>query len=259
MLLKIGHLRKHVRLVSLVGKPTAGKGVKSKALAAMGGEFGISQITTSEMIRWNIQNGTELGAEFEKHRTGMNSRKLVPCELILPGLADAIDRAHKQGAQTIIIDGSPRSEMQAKALVNCRLDFELFELDISDEEAVRRTARRSEYEPREDDSKILEGLKTFKFETVPGIRFTKKAGCYNRIDGTQPMRSQLAQILRKLNFRPHQFKKMMSRLDEVDHAARIILDEVEGRRKRQEKPAFQQAPFWRGMPVPQTATASAPA
>ncbi len=243
---EISPLRKHIQIYSMLAKPTGGKTVKSRAISLMGADFGIARITTSEMIMWNIERKTALGTEYEKYLEGMKARQLVPCHLVLPGLADAVIRTHQQGFSKIIIDGSPRSEIQAKALVNCRVDFQLFEIDISDEEAVRRDAERRKFETRLDDGQILGGLKTYRDQTAPGIRLTKKAGLYHRIDGTRSIRSQIAKILREFRFKDHEFKTMMRKLDDANHPATVIVDEAEGRRKREEKPAYspRRRNFW---------------
>ncbi|MDE2188155.1 MAG: nucleoside monophosphate kinase [Patescibacteria group bacterium] len=221
-----------------MGKPGAGKGDKGKMIEALGTDYGIGRIVTSDMIRENILGNTPLGLEFKKYEVGMVERKLMPTELVLEGLAMEIIELHQNGKRIIILDGAPRDERQAKALLSCHVPFKLFEFDISDKEAYRRDQIRATYEKRLDNGKVPEGLKVFESVTARGIRLAKKAaGVYERIDGTKPMRSQVAQVLRELGFRQHEFNQMMQKLDNKNHPATIIMDMAEGRRARSVTPS----------------------
>ena len=96
-----------MRLV-LLGAPGAGKGTQAEKLAE---QLGIPQISTGELFRRSIDNGTKLGLEAKRH---LDAGDLVPADLTNQLVDDRLDEP--DAANGFILDGYPRSVEQAKAL-----------------------------------------------------------------------------------------------------------------------------------------------
>lgn len=94
--------------IILLGPPGAGKGTQASKLID---EFGAVQISTGDIFRTNIKNNTELG---QKAQSYMNKGKLVPDELTIDLVWDALDKV--EDGKMILLDGFPRNITQAKAL-----------------------------------------------------------------------------------------------------------------------------------------------
>ncbi|MBQ2642392.1 MAG: adenylate kinase [Eubacterium sp.] len=94
--------------IIMLGAPGAGKGTQAKRIAA---KYGIPHISTGDIFRANIKNGTELG---KKAKTYMDEGKLVPDELVVDLV---IDRFKEDDcANGYVLDGFPRTIPQAEAL-----------------------------------------------------------------------------------------------------------------------------------------------
>ena len=93
-----------MRLI-LLGPPGAGKGTQAVKLSE---KLGIPQISTGDLFRENISNGTPLGLEAKRY---LDAGDLVPAELTNKLVADRIEQA--DAADGFILDGIPRSGAQA--------------------------------------------------------------------------------------------------------------------------------------------------
>ena len=120
--------------IVLLGPPGAGKGTQGEKLTD---EFGYTRLSTGDMLREAVRNGTELGKKAKEY---MDSGALVPNDLIIGLMKEKI--ATVKGG--VLLDGFPRTVEQADALgevmnVDLALDF-----DVPDEELISRlTQRRS--------------------------------------------------------------------------------------------------------------------
>jgi adenylate kinase len=196
----------------LFGPPGAGKGTQAERLQS---DFQVPFISTGEMLRSNVKEGTDLGKEAKKY---MDDGDLVPDELIVAMVAERLQEDDAQDG--FILDGFPRNIEQAKAL-----DKQLSELgrrvtaalliDVPDEEVVRRLSGRRvcvkaghnyhvEFDPpkhedkcdqdgsrlvqRDDDKPavIKNRLKVYHDNTEPLIDYYDEHGLMRRIDGTRP-------------------------------------------------------------------------
>ena len=196
----------------LFGPPGAGKGTQADRLQS---DFQVPFISTGEMLRSNVKEGTDLGKEAKKF---MDAGDLVPDELIVAMVAERLQEDDAQDG--FILDGFPRNIEQAKAL-----DKQLSELgrrvtaalliDVSDDEVVRRLSGRRvcvnaghnyhvEFDPpkhadkcdqdgsrlvqRDDDKPevIKNRLKVYHENTEPLIDYYDEHGLMRRIDGTRP-------------------------------------------------------------------------
>jgi adenylate kinase len=123
--------------IVLLGVPGAGKGTQAHRLAE---RFGLEQIATGDILRWNVQNRTELGVLAKQY---MDAGELVPDDVVVKMVAHALEEA----PEGFILDGFPRTLPQAEALdqeltgagrpLSVALAFEL-----PDEVAVKRLAGR---------------------------------------------------------------------------------------------------------------------
>ena len=195
----------------LFGPPGAGKGTQADRL---GNDFRLPFISTGDMLRGNVKEGTELGQEAQKY---MDAGELVPDELIVKMAAERLNES--DALDGFILDGFPRTIEQAKAL-----DKQLTEMgrrvtaailvDVPDQEVVRRISGRRlcvksghnyhvDFDPpkregvcdqdgsrliqRDDDKDevVRNRLKVYHDQTEPLIDYFDDQGLMRRIDGTR--------------------------------------------------------------------------
>lgn len=206
--------------IIMLGAPGAGKGTQAKMIAK---EYGIPHISTGDIFRANIKEGTELGKEAKKY---MDAGQLVPDELTVKIL---LDRVAKDDCKNgYVLDGFPRTIPQAEVLdealtkLGDRIDFAI-DVDVPDENIVRRMGGRracvtcgatyhiehvppkkegicdtcgSELILRDDDKPetVSNRLKVYHEQTQPLIDFYSKKGVLKSVDGTVDMMDVFAAI-----------------------------------------------------------------
>jgi adenylate kinase len=193
----------------LLGPPGAGKGTQAERLQQ---DFALAHISTGDMLRARVAQGTELGLEAKRY---MDAGELVPDEVILGMIADRI--AEQDAREGFLLDGFPRNVTQADALgqrlasSERRLTGALL-IDVPDDEVVRRLSGRRvcakaghvyhvELDPpkhegicdqdgsrliqREDDNEdvIRRRLEVYARQTAPLIEYYEDAGLLRRFDG----------------------------------------------------------------------------
>jgi adenylate kinase len=193
----------------LLGPPGAGKGTQAERLQA---DFGLAHISTGDMLRAQVSQGTALGREAEKY---MNAGELVPDEVILGMIGERI--AEQDAREGFLLDGFPRNTSQADALAATlaasgrRLTGVLL-IEVADTELVRRLAGRRvclesghvyhvEFDPPEregvcdqDGSRLLQRdddkeetirrrLEVYERQTAPLIDYYENGGLLRRFDG----------------------------------------------------------------------------
>ena len=121
--------------VILLGAPGAGKGTQAQFIME---EFGIPQISTGDMLRAAIKNGTELG---KKVKAVMDSGSLVSDEIIIDLVKERI--AQDDCESGFLFDGFPRTIPQAEALRDAGVAIDhVVEIAVADEEIVKRMSGR---------------------------------------------------------------------------------------------------------------------
>ncbi|MBQ9580484.1 MAG: nucleoside monophosphate kinase, partial [Lachnospiraceae bacterium] len=119
----------------MLGAPGAGKGSQAKVLSE---KFSIPHISTGDIFRANIKNGTALGVKAKEY---MDKGQLVPDELVCDLVVDRIAQADCKNG--FILDGFPRTIPQAEALTKALAEKDLkmdyaIDLEVADEVIVKR-------------------------------------------------------------------------------------------------------------------------
>jgi adenylate kinase len=154
----------------LLGPPGAGKGTQAKKISE---EHGIPQVSTGEMLRQAIAEESELGLRVKPI---YDSGELVPDDLIVALIRDRVEQVDTEAG--FILDGFPRTIPQAEALdamldrIGRRLSVVL-ELQLDEDEAVRRLLGRSEQEGRSDDTSevIRNRMRVYQEQTEPLVAY----------------------------------------------------------------------------------------
>jgi len=169
--------------ILLLGAPGSGKGTQGKILAE---RLGLPKITTGDILRAAVRNGTPLGVEAKKF---MDAGKLVPDAVILGLIKEELAKPDaKDGA---VFDGFPRTAAQAELVDRTlaergqRLNHILL-LDVPEEELVRRLTLRARQENRSDDTPeaIKTRLGVYQRDTAPLVAHFAQRGIVHRVPGT---------------------------------------------------------------------------
>ena len=167
----------------IFGPPGAGKGTQAARLVE---RFGLRHVSTGDLLRREIANGTALGL---KAKSLIDKGELVP-DSVVEGMIAAELEAH-QDVKGFIFDGFPRTTAQAEhldAMLEARgvkIDAVL-SLAIPDETVYERIRHRAEVENRVDDTTpeiIRNRIDTYHAKTEPVIAYYKGKGVYKEIDG----------------------------------------------------------------------------
>ncbi len=152
--------------VVLLGPPGAGKGTQAQKLAE---KLEIPQISTGELFRRNIRNGTKLGLEAKRY---LDAGDLVPSDLTNQLVDDRL--SNSDAANGFILDGYPRSLEQAKALCEMlerrgtAIDA-VVEFRVSQQELLQRLKARGRAD--DTDDVILNRMKVYRDETAPLLEY----------------------------------------------------------------------------------------
>ena len=207
--------------IIMLGAPGAGKGTQAKKIAA---KYDIPHISTGDIFRANIKNGTELG---NKAKTYMDQGLLVPDELVVDLVVDRVQQDDCKNGY--VLDGFPRTIPQAEALdkalaaLGDKVDYAI-DVNVPDENIVNRMGGRRAcvgcgatyhlvYAPtktegicdvcgkelilRDDDKPetVQKRLNVYHEQTQPLIDYYIKAGILNTVDGTVDINDVFAAIV----------------------------------------------------------------
>ena len=210
--------------IIMLGAPGAGKGTQAKKIAA---KYNIPHISTGDIFRANIKNGTELG---QKAKTYMDQGLLVPDELVVDLVVDRVNQ--EDCANGYVLDGFPRTIPQAEALdkaleeLGQKMDYAI-DVDVPDENIVTRMGGRracvncgstyhivsiptkvegicdkcgNEVVLRDDDKPetVQKRLKVYHEQTQPLIDYYNSQGILKSVNGVRPMEDVFAEIVRIL-------------------------------------------------------------
>ncbi len=177
--------------IVLLGPPGAGKGTQAEKLAE---KLGIPQISTGELFRQNIGDGTKLGLEAKRY---LHAGDLVPAELTNQLVDDRLDQA--DAANGFILDGYPRSVEQAKALHEMLerrgTDIDaVLEFRVSEDELFQRLKARGRADDTEDV--IRNRMKVYRDETAPLLEYYR--GQLKTVDAVGTLDEVFARALHAL-------------------------------------------------------------
>lgn len=206
--------------IIMLGAPGAGKGTQAKKIAE---KYQIPHVSTGDIFRTNIKEGTELGRKAKEY---MDQGALVPDQLTIGMLMDRIQKEDcKDG---YVLDGFPRTIPQAESLQKAitemgqQIDFAI-NIDIPDENIINRMSGRraciscgatyhivynpskvpgicdvcgSELVLRDDDKPetVKKRLSVYHAQTRPLIDYYKEAGVLVNVDGTQALNKVFSDI-----------------------------------------------------------------
>jgi len=179
--------------LALFGPPGAGKGTQSEALVR---RYNLIYISTGELLRKEIRDGTRLGLEAQAI---IASGGLVSDEIIVQIIEKTI--TGNPGAGGFLFDGFPRTYVQAYILdglmhnLNTSLHA-LISLEVPEEESVRRLLDRGRSSGRSDDNEavIRTRLREYRDKTLPVLGFYGERGLCHQIDGTRSVEEVGASI-----------------------------------------------------------------
>ena len=168
----------------LFGPPGAGKGTQASSMVE---KYNLRHLSTGELLRKEIAEGTELG---KKAKSLIDAGSLVPDEVVEGMISNAFKTA--QGISGFLLDGFPRTVAQAEALDKMLSErgeevTAVVSIMIPDEMIRERIRHRASIEGRADDAKdetITNRINTYHDKTEPLVDFYKKAGKYEEVDGT---------------------------------------------------------------------------
>ena len=207
--------------IIMLGAPGAGKGTQAKQIAE---KYTIPHISTGDIFRANIKQGTELG---KKAKSYMDAGGLVPDELVCDLVVDRIGQDDCKNG--FVLDGFPRTIPQAEALTDAlkkigqSMDFAI-DVDVPDENIIDRMSGRraclncgatyhvvnippkkegicdkcgEEIVLRDDDKPetVKKRLDVYHKQTQPLIDYYKKEGILKSVDGTQDMSKVFSDII----------------------------------------------------------------
>ena len=210
--------------IIMLGAPGAGKGTQAKMIAD---KFGIPHISTGDIFRANIKNGTDLGKKAKEY---MDKGQLVPDELTVELLLDRV--AKEDCKDGYVLDGFPRTIPQADVLdkeltkLSDKIDFAI-NVEVPDENIVRRMSGRraclkcgatyhiehippkqegicdrcgSELVQRDDDKPetVQNRLSVYHEQTQPLITYYNGKNILKTVDGTKDMNDVFEDIVKIL-------------------------------------------------------------
>ena len=206
--------------IIMLGAPGAGKGTQAAVLCE---HFGIPTISTGNMIREALKNGTEMGLKAKSY---MDDGKLVPDEVVIGIVKERLSEDDcKKG---FILDGFPRTIPQAEALDNMGVDIQyVINIDVADESIIKRMSGRRVCEncgrpyhieslkpqkdgvcddcggtlvQRKDDhpDTVLARLDVYHKETEPLADYYKKQGQLVNVEGQNTVADTTAAVLKAI-------------------------------------------------------------
>lgn len=168
--------------IIIFGAPGSGKGTQSENLIK---KYNLAHISTGDVLRAEMKNGTELGKLAEGY---ISKGQLVPDDVVIEMLANVLDS--KKDAAGVIFDGFPRTIAQSLALEKILEERGekvsiVVNLDVEEPELIERLIKRGQQSGRSDDNleTIKSRLDVYKNQTSPLKEHYEKSGKLSTIKG----------------------------------------------------------------------------
>ena len=179
--------------IVIFGAPGSGKGTQSERIVE---NYGINHISTGDVLRAEIKNGTELGKTAKGY---IDQGQLIPDELMIDILASVFDSF--KDSKGVIFDGFPRTIAQAEALKKMLAErgqdvSVMLDLEVPEDELMVRLIKRGKDSGRADDNEetIKKRLHVYHSQTSPLIDWYKNEKKYQHINGLGTMDGIFADI-----------------------------------------------------------------
>lgn len=170
--------------IVIFGAPGSGKGTQSENLIK---KYNLAHISTGDVLRAEMKNGTELGKLAEGY---ISKGQLVPDDVVIDMLAKVLDEKIKAGAKGVIFDGFPRTIPQGEALDKMLAErgekiTTVVSLNVEEEELISRLLKRGQDSGRSDDNyeTIKARLDVYNNQTSPLKDHYTKSGKLDPIKG----------------------------------------------------------------------------
>ena len=184
--------------IVIFGAPGSGKGTQSERIVE---KYGINHISTGDVLRAEIKNGTELGKTAKGY---IDQGQLIPDELMIDILASVFDSF--KDSKGVIFDGFPRTIAQAEALKKMLAErgqdvSVMVDLEVPEDELMVRLIKRGKDSGRADDNEetIKKRLHVYHSQTAPLIDWYKNEKKYQHINGLGTMEGIFAEICEALD------------------------------------------------------------
>ena len=207
--------------IVLFGPPGAGKGTQA---ARITDSTGLPQVSTGDMLRAAVKNGTQTGLAAKQY---MDAGKLVPDSIIIDLIKERVQEPDAKNG--VMFDGFPRTVPQAEALANITTVTHVIAIEVPDERIVDRICGRyscascgavyhdsfnptsvdgvcdecggTEMKRRADDneSTVLQRLSAYHEQTSPLADWYENKGIFHRIDGDRVIDQITNDILQALS------------------------------------------------------------
>ena len=179
--------------IVIFSAPGSGKGTQSERIVE---KYGINHISTGDVLRAEIKNGTELGKTAKGY---IDQGQLIPDELMIDILASVFDSF--KDSKGVIFDGFPRTIAQAEALKKMLAErgqdvSVMLDLEVPEDELMVRLIKRGKDSGRADDNEetIKKRLHVYHSQTSPLIDWYKNEKKYQHINGLGTMDGIFADI-----------------------------------------------------------------
>lgn len=179
--------------IVIFGAPGSGKGTQSDKLVE---KYAFKHISTGDVLRGEIKNGTELGKTAKGY---IDNGQLIPDALMIDILASVYDGFGQ--VEGVIFDGFPRTIPQAEALRKMLAErgsevSVMLDLEVPEDELMDRLIKRGQISGRADDNEetIKKRLDVYHGQTAPLIDWYKNDGKYVHITGTGALDTIFAEI-----------------------------------------------------------------
>lgn len=197
--------------IIIFGAPGSGKGTQSDKLIA---EYGMHHISTGELLREHIANGTHLGKVADSY---ISHGLLIPDELMIDVLSELFKEHPEHIESGVIFDGFPRTIAQAEALSKMLAEYgtevhAVVGLDVDEDELIRRMLERGKQSGRADDNldTIRKRLDVYHKQTAPLKDYYMTKGCFHAIDGNRSVDEIFGSIRHELA--PHKDKRVFNNI-----------------------------------------------